>query len=88
LAIEDDDREIAGTCNRRVDANREQAETLRQAIRAYAENDEALETRNPPIKAGRCPGKAGEYRRSGQPRYSPKISSDASPILGHWQSFA
>jgi hypothetical protein len=32
---------------RRVDANREQAETLRQAIRAYSEN-ETPETRRPP----------------------------------------
>jgi hypothetical protein len=31
-----------------VDANREQAETLRRAIRAYSEN-ETPETRNPPL---------------------------------------
>jgi len=44
-----------------VDANREQAETLRRAIRACLEN-ETPETRNPPCEAGRCPGKAGEYQ--------------------------
>jgi hypothetical protein len=41
---------------RLVDANREQAEPLRRAIRAYSEN-ETPETTNPPRKAGRCPGK-------------------------------
>src|SRR5271166_2783400 len=44
-----------------VDANREQAETLRRAIRACLEN-ETPETRNPPCEAGRCPGKAGDYQ--------------------------
>ena len=47
-----------GKANRLVDANREQAETLRRANRAYSET-KTPETTKPRARRGRCPGKPG-----------------------------
>ncbi len=51
-------QQIAGPV---VDANREQAETLRRAIRAYSEN-EPPETTNPPVRRAGVPAKPGNIK--------------------------
>ena len=47
-------------------------------------NDVAVdpETRNPPCKAGWCPGKAGEYRRCANPDTPRKLDPTQAPFLG------
>jgi hypothetical protein len=61
-----------------VDANREQAETLGEAIRASLEK-RTPETRRPALRAGRCPGETGEDQRRGSPDTPRKSGSAQVP---------
>src|SRR5208337_21396 len=65
---------------RLVDANREPAETLRRAIRAYSEN-EPPETQNPPQGAGSVSRQAGEYRSVATPIF-PENLNRCKPFFG------
>jgi hypothetical protein len=56
------------------------------AIRAYF-GERTPETQNPPMKAGRCPGKAGEYQGLSNLIF-PENSIRRKPIFRPWRSFA